>query len=251
MFTSRQVAIVTGGGRGIGAAVARALAADGHAVVVNYASDATSAEGVVASIVADGGQAFAVQGDVAQEADVMRLFRTVDDRYGRLDVLVNNGGITGGFSRVEAITVTTLQNVIGVNLIGTFLCCREAVRRMSTKHGGRGGAIVNMSSRAAQLGGPGEWVHYAASKGAVDTLTIGLAREVGLEGIRVNAVAPGLIETELHAAAGAPDRVARLAGTVPIGRAGTAHEVAEAVRWLASPAAAYVTGTIVAVSGGR
>jgi NAD(P)-dependent dehydrogenase (short-subunit alcohol dehydrogenase family) len=251
MSASQQVAIVTGGGRGIGAAVARVLAADGYTVVVNYASDAASAASVVASIEAEAGHALAVQGDVAQEADVMRLFREADDRFGRLDVLVNNGGITGGFSRVEAITVSTLQQVIGVNLIGTFLCCREAVRRMSTKHGGRGGAIVNLSSRAAQLGGPGEWVHYAASKGAVDTLTIGLAREVGLEGIRVNAVAPGLIETELHAAAGAPDRVARLAGTVPIGRAGTAHEVAEAVRWLASPAAAYVTGTIVAVSGGR
>jgi len=243
--------IVTGGSRGIGAATARMAAARGYAVAVNYVSDATAAQRVVDEIAAAGGRAVAVQGDVADEQDVIRLFATCDRELGVLEVLVNNAGVTGGFSRVDELRVDTLSRVLAVNVIGAFLCAREAVRRMSTAHGGRGGTIINVSSHAAQLGSAGEWVHYAASKGALDTLTIGLAREVAREGIRVNAVALGLIETELHAAAGAPDRVERMAPTVPAGRAGTTDEVAESVLWLASPAASYVTGAIVAVAGGR
>jgi len=206
---------------------------------------------VVDEIARDGGRAIAVQGDVADEQDVIRLFTMSDRELGPLGVLVNNAGVTGGFGRVDGLRITTLSRVFAVNVIGAFLCAREAVRRMSTAHGGRGGAIINVSSRAARLGSPGEWVHYAASKGALDTMTIGLAREVAREGIRVNAVALGLIETELHTAAGAPDRVERMAPTVPAGRAGTPAEVAESVLWLASSAASYVTGAIVSVAGGR
>ncbi len=246
-----KVAIVTGGGRGIGAAVSKALARDGYAVAINFTGRADAAHHTAAEIQSAGGKATAFQADVSREEDVLRLFRQVDEQLGVPAVLINNGGITGGFSRVDAIAAATLQEVFGINVVGAFLCSREAVRRMSTAHGGRGGSIVNISSRAAQLGGSGEWVHYAATKGAIDSLTIGLAREVAKEGIRVNAVAPGLIETEIHAAAGEAGRAARLAATVPMGRAGTAEEVAESVRWLVSPAAAYVTGTIVAVSGGR
>ncbi|MFT4065993.1 SDR family oxidoreductase [Paraburkholderia sp.] len=251
MSQLEKVAIVTGGGRGIGAAISRGLARDGYAVVVNYSSDGASAERVVHDIQLAGGRALAMQANVAKEEEVLRLFETVDQAFGAPAVLVNNGGVTGGFSRVEAISAQALQDVFAVNVIGAFLCSREAVKRMSTKRGGHGGVIVNLSSRAAQLGGSGEWVHYAATKGAIDTLTMGLAREVALEGIRVNAIAAGLIETDLHAAAGDPDRTARLAATVPMGRAGTAHEIAESVRWLVSPSAAYVTAAIVAVSGGR
>jgi NAD(P)-dependent dehydrogenase (short-subunit alcohol dehydrogenase family) len=251
MSQSEKVAIVTGGGRGLGAAISRVLAQDGYAVVVNYSDDDTSAELTVSDIRAAGGRAIAVQADVSKEEDVLRMFRTADTEFGVPTVLVNNGGITGGFSRVEAISAGVVERVFAVNVIGAFLCCREAVKRMSTKHGGHGGVIVNLSSRAAQLGGSGEWVHYAATKGAIDTLTVGLAREVALEGIRVNAVAAGLIETDLHAAAGDPDRTARLSATIPMGRAGTVDDVAETVRWLVSPPAAYVTAAIVAVSGGR
>lgn len=246
-----KVAIVTGGGRGIGAEISRGLARDGYAVAVNYASNSASAEQVAHELRLAGAQALAIQADVSKEEEVLRLFSTVDEAFGLPTVLVNNGGVTGGFSRVEAISAQALQDVFAVNVIGAFLCSREAVKRMSTKRGGRGGAIVNLSSRAAQLGGAGEWVHYAATKGAIDTLTMGLAREVALEGIRVNAIAAGLIETDLHAAAGDPDRTARLSATVPLGRAGTAHEIAESVRWLVSPSAAYVTAAVVAVSGGR
>src|SRR5579863_7759820 len=251
MASAKGVAIVTGGGRGIGAAIAKGLAADGYAVAVNYASNESAAAKTVAEIVGGGGTAIAVQADVAEEADVIRLFATVDRRLGAPAVLVNNGGVTGGFSRLADLPASALARVFSVNVFGAFLCCREAVRRMSTRRGGAGGSIVNVSSRAAQLGGSGEWIHYAASKGALDTLTIGLAREVAAEGIRVNAVAPGLIVTELHANAGAPDRVARMAPTVPARRAGEAAEVAECVLWLASPAASYVTGSILPVSGGR
>jgi NAD(P)-dependent dehydrogenase (short-subunit alcohol dehydrogenase family) len=251
MASTTGVAIVTGGGRGIGAAIARGLAADGYAVAVNYASNNSAAAQVVSEIAAAGGAAIAVQADVAKEDEVKRLFETVDRRFGSLTVLVNNGGVTAGFSRVEELTAAALERVFAVNAFGAFLCCREAVRRMSTRRGGAGGSIVNVSSRAAQLGGAGEWIHYAASKGALDTLTVGLAREVAAEGIRVNAVAPGLIDTELHAAAGLPERVDRMAPSVPMARAGSADEVANCVRFLVSPAAAYVTAAIVPVSGGR
>jgi NAD(P)-dependent dehydrogenase (short-subunit alcohol dehydrogenase family) len=251
MASTTGVAIVTGGGRGIGAAIARGLAADGYAVAVNYASDKEAASRIVSEIAAAGGAAIAVEADVAKAGAVMRLFETVDRHFGSPTVLVNNGGVTAGFSRVEELTAAALERVFAVNVFGAFLCCREAVRRMSTRRGGAGGSIVNVSSRAAQLGGSGEWIHYAASKGALDTLTIGLAREVAAEGIRVNAVAPGLVETELHAAAGLPERVERMAPSVPMARAGTAEEVANCVRFLVSPAAAYVTAAIVPVSGGR
>jgi NAD(P)-dependent dehydrogenase (short-subunit alcohol dehydrogenase family) len=251
MASVKSVAIVTGGGRGIGAAIAKGLAADGYAVAVNYASNESAAAKTVSEIVGSGGTAIAVQADVAEEADVIRLFETVDRRLGAPTVLVNNGGVTGGFSRLAELPASALARVFSVNVFGAFLCCREAVRRMSTRRGGAGGSIVNVSSRAAQLGGVGEWIHYAASKGALDTLTVGLAREVAAEGIRVNAVAPGLIDTELHAAAGMPDRVERMAPTVPMARTGTATEVADCVRFLVSPAAAYVTGAVLPVSGGR
>lgn len=251
MPSTHKVAIVTGGSRGIGAAIARQLAKDGHAVVVNYAGDAASARAVVADIESRGGRAIALQADVSKEEDVLRLFRETDAQLGTPTVLVNNGGITGGFSRVDEADTRMLAQVFGVNVVGAFLCCREAVRRMSIRHGGRGGAIVNVSSRAAEIGGGGEWVHYAATKGALNTLTTGLAREVALEGIRVNAVAAGLIETELHAAAGKPDRAARMAPGIPMGRAGLPEEVAQSVAWLVSPSAGYVTAAIVAVAGGR
>jgi NAD(P)-dependent dehydrogenase (short-subunit alcohol dehydrogenase family) len=245
------VMIVTGGSRGIGAAVSRLAAERGYAVAVNYAENERAADAIVADIRKTGMQAIAVQGDVSVEDDVTQLFQAVDRELGCVSVLVNNAGITGGFSRVADVSADMLQRLFAVNVIGSFLCAREAVKRMSRHNGGMGGAIVNISSRAAEIGGAGEWVHYAATKGAADTLTVGLAREVALEGIRVNSVALGLIETELHAAAGAPERTARLASGIPIGRAGDPKEVAEAVLWLASSNASYVTGAILAVAGGR
>ncbi len=246
-----QVALVTGASRGIGAQIAQRLAADGYAVAVNYSSDRAGAEQVVQNIVAAGGTACALRADLARPDEVLALFNAVDAQLGPLAVLVNNGGMTGGFARVEEIEAELLTQVFAVNVIGAFICCREAVRRMSSRHGGHGGVIVNISSRAGELGGAGEWVHYAASKGALDTLTKGLAKEVALEGIRVNAIAPGLIETQLHAAAGEPGRTARMAASVPLGRAGLPQEIAQCVAWLVSPAASYVTGAIVPVSGGR
>jgi len=251
MVRGSNVAIVTGSGRGIGAAIAKGLAEDGYAVAVNYIHNEAAASQVVSEIKSAGGIAFAIQADISKDADVVRLFAAVDRNFGTLTALINNGGVTGKFGRVEELSAATLESVFSVNVIGAFLCCREAVRRMSTRNGGSGGNIVNISSRAAQIGGAGEWIHYAATKGALDTLTIGLAREVAAEGIRVNAVAPGLIDTELHAAAGIPDRMQRLAPTVPMGRPGTADEVAGCVRFLLSPAAAYVTAAILPVSGGR
>jgi NAD(P)-dependent dehydrogenase (short-subunit alcohol dehydrogenase family) len=251
MADNQAVAIVTGGGRGIGAAVAKGLAQDGYAVAVNYAGDDGAAAETVAAIEALGGTAFAIKGDVSKETDVVRLFATVDQRLGAVTALVNNAGIGGGMTRLEDLSAAALERVFAVNVFGAFLCCREAVRRMSTRRGGAGGAIVNISSRAAQLGSPGEWIHYAATKGALDTLTVGLAREVAAEGIRVNAVAAGLVDTQMHAAAGEPDRARRIAPTIPMQRAGTADEIASCVRFLLSPAAAYVTAAVLAVSGGR
>lgn len=252
MSTSTQrTMIVTGGSKGIGAAIARAAGGAGFRVALSYKGDAAGAEEAAREVAAAGGEALTIKADVAREEDVLALFEQVDARFGTPDVLVNNAGGVGRLGRVEAIAASTLTEVMAVNVVGSFLCCREAVRRMSTRHGGRGGVIVNISSRAAGLGGAGEWVHYAASKGAVDSLTIGLAREVAAEGIRVNAVAPGLIATNLHAVAGAPDRLERLSPSIPMLRPGTAEEVADVVMWLACPASAYVTGAVIPVAGGR
>lgn len=243
--------IVTGASRGIGAAIASLAGKRGYAVAVNFATGNSEAARVVDGIVAEGGSALAIQADVSDEAQIVRMFQTAEHELGPIKGLVNNAAITGGFARVEDVSSAALARVLAVNVSGTILCSREAVRRMSTRHGGSGGAIVNLSSRAAHYGGAGEWVHYAASKGAIDSFTVGLAREVATEGIRVNAVAPGLIETGLHAASGVPDRLQRLMGTVPMGRAGLPNEVAEGVLWLLSPAASYVTGAILEMGGGR
>lgn len=245
------VMIVTGGSRGIGAATARLAASRGYAVCVNYASSREHAETVVDAIKKDGGEALAVHANVAEEADVVRLFRTCIQELGGVDVLVNNAGILEKQMRLEDMKADRIDRVFAINVRGALICAREAVRHMSTKHEGKGGAIVNVSSMAARLGGPNEYIDYAASKGAIDTLTIGLAKEVAGEGIRVNAVRPGLIETEIHASGGAPDRVEKLAPSVPLGRGGTAEEVAEAILWLASDEASYTTGTFIDVSGGR
>jgi NAD(P)-dependent dehydrogenase (short-subunit alcohol dehydrogenase family) len=245
------IVIVTGGSRGIGAATARLAAARGYAVCVNYRSDAAAAESVVAELVRAGGRALAVQADVAIEADVDRLFKTCDAHLGRLSALVNNAGILETQMRVEEMDAGRLQRVLAVNVTGAFLCARAAVKRMSTKHGGTGGAIVNLSSRAALLGAAGEYVDYAASKAAVDTLTIGLAKEVAMEGIRVNAVRPGIIKTAIHASGGEPGRVDRVKASVPMQRGGEADEVAKAILWLLSDEASYTTGAFIDVSGGR
>jgi NAD(P)-dependent dehydrogenase (short-subunit alcohol dehydrogenase family) len=243
--------IVTGASRGIGAAIAQLAGMRGFAVAVNFSTGEAEAKAIAEQIVSGGGRSVAIQADVAREENVVRLFETAERELGSIKALVNNAAITGGFSRVESVRAETLTQVMAVNVTGAILCAREAVRRMSTRHGGLGGAIVNISSRAAKTGSAGEWVHYAASKGAIDSFTIGLAREVATEGIRVNAVAPGLIETGLHAANGAPDRLERLAGTIPMQRAGTAREVAESVLWLLSSAASYTTGAILEITGGR
>lgn len=243
--------IVTGASRGIGAAIAELAGTRGFSVAVNFATGDAEASAVVKQIVSAGGSARAIQADVAREEDVMRLFEIAERELGPIKALVNNAAVTGGFARVDSVSATALERVMAVNVTGAFLCAREGVRRMSTKRGGSGGAIVNISSRAAQTGSAGEWVHYAASKGAIDSFTIGLAREVATEGIRVNAVAPGLVETGLHAANGAPDRLERLASTIPMERAGTPLEVAEGVLWLLSPAASYTTGAILQIGGGR
>lgn len=243
--------LITGGGRGIGAATALHAARAGYDVAITYVSEPDAARQVVADAEALGARALAIQADAASEADVVRTFRAVDETFGPLDALVANAGITGRFSRVDEVDAALLERVLAVNVTGAFLCCREAVRRMSTAHGGRGGAIVTVSSRAAVLGSPGEYVHYAASKAAVDTLTRGLAKEVGPEDIRVNAVAPGPIQTDIHARNGRPERLAAMAGTIPLRRPGTSDEVAAGILWLLSPQAAYVTGAILDIGGGR
>jgi NAD(P)-dependent dehydrogenase (short-subunit alcohol dehydrogenase family) len=241
-----KVMIVTGGGRGIGAATARLAAGRGYAVCINYRKDAAAAEKLAHEI-----KAIAVQGDVAAEQDVARLFRTVDEKLGRVTALVNNAGIVDRGTRVEAMSAERIQRMLAVNVTGSFLCAREAIKRMSTRHGGQGGAIVNLSSIAAKLGGPGEYVDYAASKGAIDTFTIGLAKEVGPEGIRVNAVRPGIIRTEIHLASGDPGRVERIGATAPLQRAGEADEIARAIVWLVSDEASYISGALLDVAGGR
>ena len=245
------VMLVTGGGRGIGAATARLAAGRGYAVCVNYQRDAEAAEQVVAEIAEAGGKALAVQADVAQDEEVERLFETAQGQLGPLTALVNNAGVTGRISRLDEAEAEVIRRAVDINVTGAILCARAAVRRISTRHGGPGGGIVNISSVAAALGSPGEYVWYAATKGAIDSLTVGLSKELAEDGIRVNAVAPGLINTEIHASSGLPDRAERLAHLVPMGRAGEAEEIAEAVLWLLSDAASYVTGAVLRVSGGR
>ena len=245
------VVLITGGSRGIGAATAVLAAARGYAVCVNYRSNAEAADAVVTAIAKAGGSAIALQGDVSVESDVVRLFESCDARLGRLTALVNNAAILETQSRVDSVDAARLQRILSTNVTGAFMCAREAVKRMSTRHGGGGGAIVNLSSRASVLGSPGEYVDYAASKAAVDTLTIGLAQEVAGEGIRVNAVRAGIIYTDIHASGGEPGRVDRMKAFVPMRRGGTAEEVAKAILWLLSDDASYTTGSFLDVSGGR
>ena len=246
-----KVVLVTGASRGIGAATATLAAAQGYSVCVNYRQRRDDANTVVSAIETAGGQAIAIQADISAEADVVRMFDECEERLGRVSALVNNAGILETQARLESMDAARLQRVFSTNIIGTFLCAREAVRRMSTKHGGAGGAIVNVSSMAARLGAPREYVDYAASKGAIDTFTIGLASEVAEEGIRVNAVRPGLIYTEIHASGGEPGRVDRVKTAVPMKRGGTPDEVARAILWLLSDDASYTTGSFLDVSGGR
>ena len=245
-----SVAIVTGGSRGIGRAAAIAAAKRGYRVCIGYASNKAAADEVVGMIAASNGKAVAVKCDVGSEADIFSLFKAADG-LGPLGALVNNAGVVDMTARVDEMSAARLTRMMNINVVGSILCAREAVKRLSTKHGGSGGVIVNVSSMAATLGSPGQYVDYAASKGAIDTFTVGLAREVSGEGIRVNAIRPGLIDTELHASGGEPDRAHRLSHMVPMKRVGTADEVANAIVWLMSDEASYVTGTIVDVSGGR
>ena len=243
--------IVTGGSRGIGAATAKLAASQGWDVCLTYVRDGDAATSVVEAIETAGGRAIAVQADLGRDDDIAPMFEAAEAAFGSVAGLVNNAGVTGGFARVEELTGDLVRSVFDVNVVGTMLASAEAVRRMSTAKGGSGGVIVNVSSTATKAGSPGEWVHYAASKGAIDVFTGGLAREVAREGIRVNAVAPGLILTDLHQAAGDPDRPNRMADLMPIGRAAEPEEVAEAIVWLLSEAASYVAGAVVPVAGGR
>ena len=243
--------LITGGGRGIGAATARLAAQQGWAVAVNYARDSLAADTVVRAIRAEGGSAISVRADVANEAEVLRMFTTVDAKFGPIAGLVNNAGVVDTTARLDEMDWARWRRMFDTNVLGSLLCAREAVRRMSTRHGGAGGAIVNLSSAASRLGSGGQYVDYAASKGAIDTFTLGLAREVAAEGVRVNAVRPGLIDTDIHASGGLPQRVRDLAPTVPMQRGGSADEVAQAIVWLLSDAASYTTGALLDVSGGR
>ena len=245
------IVLITGSGRGIGAATALLAAKKGWSVCVNYVAKADRAEQVVAEIRQGGGEAIAVQADTAKEEDVKRLFEACDSGLGRLTALVNNAGITGRAGRLESFDAATMRRVLDVSVVGTMLCTQEAVKRMSTKSGGQGGAIVNVSSVAAQLGGANQWIPYAAAKGAVNSITIGAAKEFAAEGIRVNAIMPGLIQTEIHAEAGVGDRLAKVIPQVPMGRIGTAEECAQAILWLMSGEAAYMVGTNLLISGGR
>ncbi|MBC7547863.1 MAG: SDR family oxidoreductase [Polaromonas sp.] len=246
-----QIVLITGASRGIGAATALLAAAHGYAVAVNYTANSLAADEVVRQIRTNGGQAMAVRADVAKEAEVMAMFDKVDAKFGRLTALVNNAGVVDDVCRVDAITTARLQRMFSVNVFGSFLCAREAVKRMSTAHAGAGGCIVNVSSAAARLGSPGQYVDYAAAKGAIDTFTVGLAKEVAGEGIRVNAVRPGIIDTDIHASGGQPDKARTHGPSAPLQRAGTAQEVAEAIVWLMSDKASYCTGSFIDVTGGR
>ena len=243
--------LITGGSRGIGAACALLAASQGWQVAVNYAANSLAVDGIVRQIRALGGVAIAVQADVSDEQQILRMFETIDAKFGRLHSLINNAGVVDVAQRVDEMSVARLQRMWAINLTGSFVCAREAVRRMSTRHGGEGGAIVNVSSVASRLGSPAQYVDYAASKAAIDTFTLGLAKEVAAEGIRVNAVRPGIIETDIHASGGDPDRAARMASQLPMERAGKAEEVAQAIIWLLSDAASYTTGTLLDVAGGR
>lgn len=247
----KRVLLITGGSRGIGAATALLAALDGWAVAVNYANNQAAADQVVQTIRQAGGQALAVQGDVADEAQILRLFETVDQQLGRVSGLVNNAGVVDVTARVEDMSWQRLERMMRINVLGTIACAREAIKRMSPRHGGQGGVIVNLSSVAGRMGAPGQYVDYAASKGAVDTFTVGLSKELAADKIRVNAVRPGVIDTDIHASGGAPHRAHELAPHIPMQRPGTAQEVAEAIVWLLSDKASYVTGTCLDVTGGR
>ncbi|KQV20506.1 sugar dehydrogenase [Rhizobium sp. Root1203] len=250
-MTKGPVLLVTGGSRGIGAAISLLAARKGWRVAVNYASNKAAADTVVSKIVAGGGEALAIRGDVGDAADIASIFEAVDRHFGRLDGLANNAGIVDAPARVDEMSVARIERMMRINVTGSILCAAEAVRRMSSRHGGNGGAIVNISSMAAIIGSPSQYIDYAASKAAIDTFTVGLAREVATEGVRVNAVRPGVIDTEIHASGGLPDRARDMASSIPMQRAGTAEEVADAVLYLLSPSASYITGAILNVSGGR
>jgi len=243
--------LITGASRGIGAATARLAAQQGYALCLNYHQRSDAASVVLEQVRGLGVTAIAVKADVADEAQVLHMFDVIDREFGRLDVLVNNAGMLEQQMRLEQMDAARWSRVLGANVIGSFLCAREAIKRMSTRHGGQGGAIVNISSVAARLGAPGEYIDYAAAKGAIDSMTLGLAKEVASEGLRVNAVRPGVIHTEIHAAGGEPDRVERVKASVPMGRGGQAEEIAEAILWLASEQASYTSGALLDVAGGR
>ncbi|CAN7507706.1 SDR family oxidoreductase [Rhizobium sp. LjRoot258] len=250
-MTQRPVLLVTGGSRGIGAAVCRLAARQGWNVAVNYAANRTAADAIASEVKAVGGDAIAIKGDVGSAKDIVSMFQAVDKHFGRLDGLVNNAGIVDAQQRVDEMSVERLERMMRINVTGSILCAAEAVRRMSSRHGGKGGAIVNMSSMAAVLGSASQYVDYAASKAAIDTFTIGLSREVANEGVRVNAIRPGVIDTDIHASGGLPNRARDLAPSIPMQRPGTAAEIADAVLYLLSPTASYITGAILNVSGGR
>jgi NAD(P)-dependent dehydrogenase (short-subunit alcohol dehydrogenase family) len=247
----KRVLLITGGSRGIGAATALLAAQDGWAVAVNYANNQAAANQVVQAIAQAGGQAIAVQGDVADEAQIVRMFASVDQQLGPVTGLVNNAGVVDVTARVEDMSWQRLERMMRINVLGSFACAKEAIRHMSTRHGGQGGVIVNLSSVAARLGAPAQYVDYAASKGAIDTFTVGLAKELATENIRVNAVRPGVIDTDIHASGGLPNRARDLAPQIPMQRPGTAEETAQAIVWLLSDKASYVTGTCLDVTGGR